>query len=1065
MADEKSLENNPFAALFPSAGHAKHFISGAYSSKTNENSGIILEVQISDTAEKDDSKWQKKEENSVTSQAVDLKTLAKEKLQINSLIEKIFLVTIDDECQSIGDRPTHCVFLSDLSETLEGQTWIDFDTLEQAVFERLLLEDPGSKVLKTMVSEQNPREASLAGEKEVFRYLFNSYQRCQNLLTPHQTNVKGKLSKCQEVIILNAKTCLQQCDLYPTQNIHKQFISLCLEQIEQGEVDSFGRFLGEVVQEIKKNEEDGSVEQVFRPVLDLINDRFQNFTLMHTEVARYIAVLGFFTTNPDLAEFFVKHSSPSDWGNGKEYERTLLGRTLSYSCIPESDMGPFSFFTNPSSATKQEHDITEKSIWQPLNKTCEQAYLLIFNLLKVNVELRHRVLLWIGKCINANSGRAKLWAAHAPQLFSLFCTDGFALNLCYVMLKLCQPFSEPLSPKLMKIQPSYSCVTVSDDDQAREKGVHALGLLKETSLVPREGLEKLAEENSYNFITECFFLTQQCLNLGFHTVHRKFMEIHQELNRLQRLYHEIREQVPSDDMEPTRSIKMQTEKGLTVYLTLKAALTEPNFLELNMHFHLASATWLAQMAKEDNITSFEPIQFPLPAQVPRTLAYIPEFFMGNLTDFMLFLHRFKEQMYEMVGDKVEHLMTLILVYMGSPDRMLNPHLRAELAETLAAIMPPDPNQMSAGHSRILSKYHREKLFTAHPLISHLAEKLFHVFVSIEMTGQSVRFEQKFSYRRPMYLVLEYIWEKNLHRRAIKVLAEYAEKNIEAVNAPLFLRFINLLINDAIFLLDEALGYMSQIKEKQGQKDRGEWNQLTPAQRAEAENGLRHMGMVARYHNIMGNHTIHALELITREIKSIFCHNSMVDRIAGMLNHFLVNLVGPKQRTFNVKDKNEYEFKPQQIVGDICQIYLNLGQSEEFCCAVSGDGRSYSKDLFSKAVHVLQRIGKPPQMITEVEELDKKIQTLGQRQEYEEEILADAPEEFLDPVMGTLMRDPIILPTSHKVMDRNIIARHILSDQFDPFNRQPLTLDMVIPHTELKEKIDAWIAEQRAKRQK
>ena len=36
------------------------------------------------------------------------------------------------------------------------------------------------------------------------------------------------------------------------------------------------------------------------------------------------------------------------------------------------------------------------------------------------------------------------------------------------------------------------------------------------------------------------------------------------------------------------------------------------------------------------------------------------------------------------------------------------------------------------------------------------------------------------------------------------LADYASKNLEAMNPPLFLRFLNLLMNDAIFLLDEAI---------------------------------------------------------------------------------------------------------------------------------------------------------------------------------------------------------------------------------------------------------------------
>ena len=39
---------------------------------------------------------------------------------------------------------------------------------------------------------------------------------------------------------------------------------------------------------------------------------------------------------------------------------------------------------------------------------------------------------------------------------------------------------------------------------------------------------------------------------------------------------------------------------------------------------------------------------------------------------------------------------------------------------------------------------------------------------------------------------------------LQKLAVYSEQHIEDADAPLFLRFINLLINDAIFLLDEAL---------------------------------------------------------------------------------------------------------------------------------------------------------------------------------------------------------------------------------------------------------------------
>jgi ubiquitin conjugation factor E4 A len=43
---------------------------------------------------------------------------------------------------------------------------------------------------------------------------------------------------------------------------------------------------------------------------------------------------------------------------------------------------------------------------------------------------------------------------------------------------------------------------------------------------------------------------------------------------------------------------------------------------------------------------------------------------------------------------------------------------------------------------------------------------------------------------------------------VQKLAAEAEERIEDTDPPLFLRFINLLINDAIFLLDEAFDVSS-----------------------------------------------------------------------------------------------------------------------------------------------------------------------------------------------------------------------------------------------------------------
>jgi len=84
--------------------------------------------------------------------------------------------------------------------------------------------------------------------------------------------------------------------------------------------------------------------------------------------------------------------------------------------------------------------------------------------------------------------------------------------------------------------------------------------------------------------------------------------------------------------------------------------------------------------------------------------------------------------------------------------------------------------------------------------------------------------------------------------------------------------------------------MKQIKEKQQLKDGPEWAGMSNQQRQETESNIRQLGMIARYHNVVGKMTIEALEMLTREIKSIFCQSVMVDRISAMLNYFLLHLV-------------------------------------------------------------------------------------------------------------------------------------------------------------------------------
>jgi hypothetical protein len=52
------------------------------------------------------------------------------------------------------------------------------------------MENPGSDVISTKKGQKKPTEASLAGESQVLRYLYQCYERCSNLKGDNQVALK-----------------------------------------------------------------------------------------------------------------------------------------------------------------------------------------------------------------------------------------------------------------------------------------------------------------------------------------------------------------------------------------------------------------------------------------------------------------------------------------------------------------------------------------------------------------------------------------------------------------------------------------------------------------------------------------------------------------------------------------------------------------------------------------------------------------------------------------------------------------------------------------------------------
>lgn len=106
----------------------------------------------------------------------------------------------------------------------------------------------------------------------------------------------------------------------------------------------------------------------------------------------------------------------------------------------------------------------------------DKLHQILKNLLQQSTETRHLLLSWLGNCLQANMGRAKIWANQMPEIFfQMYASDAFFLNLGAALLKLCQPFCRPHSPKLLTFNPTYCALRDLSEEERRNRNVHARG--------------------------------------------------------------------------------------------------------------------------------------------------------------------------------------------------------------------------------------------------------------------------------------------------------------------------------------------------------------------------------------------------------------------------------------------------------------------------------------------------------------------------------------------------------------------------------------------------------------
>lgn len=710
-----------------------------------------------------------------------------------------------------------------------------------------------------------------------------------------------------------------------------------------------------------------------------LNDNYKPFVLALRNLARYPALVNAIAQSP----LFLPTNVPA----GSLEVATLLGPFFAISPL-QGDV-TVNYFSSPKTRDKGYITNSQRALRMTLETHQADLLDIVNQFIKTGgKETRDKMLDWFALVVNANHKRR---AIQVDQ--KLVSSDGFMINVTVCLDQLCEPFMDATFSKIDRI----------DVDYLRRKP--RVDIKEETKLnadqhTSDEFYGKTADGTS-NFISEVFFLTLAAHHYGTEAANSTLSQLDKDLKRIEKHLEEIeldRHKFVNDPIKlrmfdnAIKKYKDQVDKGLSYKYAVQGVLLDDLTQARSMQFMRYVIVWLLRLVKPGHDYPKQPLELPLPEEQPNVFKCLPEYFLEDVVGNFKFIMRNMPQI--ITSTQSDELVMLCITFLRSSEYIKNPYLKSGLVTIMFHGIWPVYNQ---------SKGVLGDLLTSMPFATdHLLHALMKFYIEVENTGGHNQFYDKFNMRYEMFQIIKCIWLNTVYRERLSQESK--------INVDFFVRFVNLLLNDVTFVLDESLTAFIQIHSLQQELKASE--SMDPAVRTEKEEALAAAQGKAKSYMQLTNETVAMLKLFTEALADAFTMPEIVQRLADMLDYNLDVMVGPKSSDLKVDNPREYNFNPKLLLADIIDVYLNLGQKEDFVLAVARDGRSYKPANVEKATILLQKLSAlSSEAIAAWKTLGEKFKKAKELDDQAEEDLGEIPDEFLGTLKTARLvvrRTPLII---------------------------------------------------------
>ncbi|KAG9482479.1 hypothetical protein GDO78_011259 [Eleutherodactylus coqui] len=608
-------------------------------------------------------------------------------------------------------------------------------------------------------------------------------------------------------------------------------------------------FIQELVRTTYQDEE--VFKQIFIPILQGLALAAKDCSLDSDNFKYPLMALGelceikFGKTHPvcclmaSLPLWLPKPLSPA---TGRELQRlSYLGSFFSLSVFAEDDNKVVEKYFSGPAITLENTRVVSQSLQHYLESARQELFKILHSIL-LNGETRESALNYMAAIVNGNMKKAQMQTDDR-----LVSTDGFMLNFLWVLQQLSTKI------KLETVDPMYifhaKCRIALPSDETRIKAS-----MEEVASWMAELNQESSSFSEPKFPTECFFLTLHAHHLAILPSCRRYIRRLRAIRELNRTVEELKNNesqwkdspLAARHREMLKRCKTQLKKLVRCKACADAGLLDENFLRRCLNFYGMVIQLLLRMVDP----AYPSITLPLSPDIPKIFAALPEFYVEDVAEFLFFIVQYAPQV--LFESCTQDVATFLVVLLCNQNYIRNPYLVAKLVEVMFVTNPA-------------IQHRTQKFFEmieGHPLSTKLlVPSLMKFYTDVEHTGATSEFYDKFTIRYHISTIFKSLWQNPAHHGTF----------MEEFNSgKQFVRYINMLINDTTFLLDESLESLKRIHEMQEEmRNKEHWDQLPRDQQQTRQSQLAQDERVSRSYLALATETVDMFHILTKQVQKPF----------------------------------------------------------------------------------------------------------------------------------------------------------------------------------------------------